>query len=294
MATTKKRGLNLERGGLGALLNDSNKLEPYETKKEQLLAIDINSLTPGRFQPRKTIADEELTQLAESIKSQGILQPIVVKLGAKNTHTYEIIAGERRWRAAKLAQLKFVPVLIKDVTDEDAFAIALIENIQREQLNAIEEASAYERLVRDFGLSHEKIAQFVGRSRSSISNSLRLLTLKAEVKAMLENNQIEVGHAKVLLPLTTASQLTVAREIAAKQLSVRATEALIANLQTKSTPKKKATVDSDVRSLENNLSKKLGATLKILHSAKGRGRIVIKYNSLDELDGIIAHFDINT
>lgn len=293
MSTTKKRGLNLDRG-LGALLNDSLKLDPYEkSSSEHLVAtVDINNLIPGRFQPRTTIADAELAELAESIKSQGILQPIVVKTG-KNS-TYEIIAGERRWRAAKLAQLNSVPVIIKEVNDQDAFAIALIENIQREQLNPLEEAAAYERLVHDFGLSHEKIANFVGRSRSSISNSLRLLSLKAEVRVMLEKNQIDVGHAKVLLPLTTANQFAIAREIVAKQLSVRATEALIANLQTKSIPKKKTAIDPDVRALENNLSKKLGASIKILHSPKGRGRIVIKYNSLDELDGIIAQVGLDS
>jgi len=293
MSTIKKRGLNLDRG-LGALLSDSIRLDPYEkSPAEQLVAIvDINNLLPGRFQPRKAIADEELAELAESIKSQGILQPIIVKPGKNNT--YEIIAGERRWRAARLAELNSVPVIVKEVNDQDAFAIALIENIQREQLNPLEEAATYERLVQDFGLSHEKIAKFVGRSRSSVSNSLRLLSLKAEVKVMLEKNQIEIGHAKVLLPLTTVNQCAIAREIVAKQLSVRATEALIANLQTKSIPKKKASVDPDVRALEHNLSKKLGASIKILHSSSGRGRIVIKYNSLDELDGIIAQVGLDS
>ena len=288
MSTVKKRGLNLDRS-LGALLNDSAKLDAYDSKAgAQFVDVEINTLLPGRFQPRKNIAQEELAQLADSIRSQGILQPIVVKLGsAKNT--YEIIAGERRWRAAKLAQLKSVPVVVKDVTDQDAFAIALIENIQREQLNALEEAGAYERLIHDFGLSHEKIAQFVGRSRSSISNSLRLLALKSDVKLMLEKNQIDVGHAKVLLPLSAANQQAVAREIIAKQLSVRATETLVAKLHSKSLPKRKPSTDADVRALENKLSKQLASVVKILHSAKGSGRIVIKYNSLDELDGILAH-----
>jgi ParB family chromosome partitioning protein len=294
MSIVKKRGLNLDRGGLGALLNESIKLDAYDSvgnTQAQLIELDINTLIPGRFQPRKTINDDELAKLADSIKSQGILQPIIVKNGANNT--YEIIAGERRWRAAKLAQLKTVPVVIKDVDDQSAFAIAIIENIQREQLNALEEALAYERLIAEFGLSHEKIAEFVGKSRSSISNSLRLLSLKTEVKLLLERNQIDVGHAKVLLPLSAATQQLVVKEVVAKQLSVRATEALIAKLQAKPAASKKAAVDPDVRSLENNLSAKLGAAVKIFHSSKGRGRILIKYNSLDELDGIIAHIGLN-
>lgn len=250
----------------------------------------VSQLRPGRFQPRKTIPEEELEPLAESIKQQGILQPIVVRETKKGA--YEILAGERRWRAAQKAGLREVPVIIKDVSDQDALAIGIIENIQRENLNALEEAKALERLCKDFGLSHQDAAKLVGKSRTVVTNLLRILNLRPEVKMMLERGEIDLGHAKVLLGLDGKHQVSAAQEVVTKQLSVRETEVLVANYQKDS--KKpvsggSAPMDPDIRRLQLSLSEKVGAKVNIHHNAKGRGKIEIKYSSLDELEGILDH-----
>jgi ParB family chromosome partitioning protein len=293
--TIKKRGLNK---GLDALLAEtldsreeattSSSTSPVQVSAG-FVELNVKRLRPGRFQPRSTIQESELESLANSIKEQGILQPIVVRALANDG--YEIIAGERRWRAAQLAGLTTVPVIIKNVPDEAALAIAIIENIQRENLNPLEEAIAFERLGNEFGLSHEKIAAAVGKSRTTITNLLRLLSLRPDVKLLLERGDIELGHAKVLLGLQGAQQSAVAREVVAKNLSVRETEQLVARTLIGKDDNKaaKATMDPDIRRLETNLSDKVGAAVKIVQSTKGKGKLLIKYNSLDELDGIIAH-----
>lgn len=294
--TVKKRGLSK---GLDALLAetlDLNKIVPQEVAPVQnvqvsagFVEINIKHLHPGRFQPRRAIHENELESLANSIKEQGILQPIVVR--SINNDGYEIIAGERRWRAAQLAGLAAVPVIIKNVPDDVALALAIIENIQRENLNPLEEAIAFERLGTEFGLSHEKIANAVGKSRTTITNLLRLLNLRPDVKILLERGDIELGHAKVLLGLQGPQQSAVAHEVVAKQLSVRETEHLvlrtIAGKDANKSPR--FTDDPDIRRLETSLSEKVGCSVKILQTAKGRGKLTIQYNSLDELDGILAH-----
>lgn len=256
-----------------------------------LMEVDVKRLNPGAYQPRRIMRQADLETLAESVKAQGILQPIVVR--SKPNGIYEIIAGERRWRAAQLAGLEKVPVIVKEVPDESAMAIALIENIQRENLSPLEEAQALERLAKEFNLTHNAVAEAIGKSRATVSNLLRLLTLNDEVKGLLEQGSLEAGHAKVLLSLKGAAQNQLAQTIAIKGLSVRETERMVAKIldkisengQKKSIPPK----DPDVRRLENGLSEKLGADLEIIHSTNGRGKIVIQYNSLEELDGIIAH-----
>jgi ParB family chromosome partitioning protein len=294
--TVKKRGLSK---GLDALLAETlelDKIIPQEIASAPVvqvsagfLEINIKHLHPGRFQPRRAIQENELESLANSIKEQGILQPIVVR--SINNDGYEIIAGERRWRAAQLAGLSTVPVIIKNVPDEVALAIAIIENIQRENLNPLEEAIAFERLGTEFGLSHEKIANAVGKSRTTITNLLRLLNLRPDVKILLERGDIELGHAKVLLGLQGPQQSAVAHEVVAKQLSVRETEHLVLRTIAGKDANKgtRFTDNPDIRRLETTLSDKVGCNVKILQTAKGKGKLTIQYNSLDELDGILAH-----
>jgi ParB family chromosome partitioning protein len=243
---------------------------------------------------------ESLQELADSIKSQGVVQPIVVRPmgspGAGESQRYEIIAGERRWRAAQMAGLAQIPAVIRDIPDEAAIAVALIENIQRENLNPLEEARALERLISEFELTHQEAAEAVGRSRVSVSNLLRLLELAAEVSEMLERRELEMGHARALLGLTNRrQQVEVATIIVKKALSVRDTEALVRRLQeaasTAGAAAEPATghADPNVQRLEQELADKLGAKVAIKHSSGGKGRLVVSYNSLDELDGILAH-----
>jgi len=253
-----------------------------------LQILKLENLKPGKYQPRKEIQPADLESLADSIRVQGIIQPIVVRKLDKQF--YEIIAGERRWRAAKLAGLTEIPVIIKEVPDEAAMAIALIENIQRQDLNVLEEAIALERLAKEFGLTHIQVAEAVGKSRTGITNLLRLLTLNEDVKMLLDRGEIEAGHAKVLLTLKGTEQSNIARIVVAKNLSVRETESLI-NAQ-KNIPGQEITkrpVDPDIRRLQSSLADKLGAAVKILYNQKGRGKIIIKYTSLDELEGILEH-----
>lgn len=290
----RKRGLSK---GLGALLADNIEVKEVQGKNSEVqlsagfVEINVKQLRPGRFQPRRTINDAELETLANSIKEQGVLQPIVVRNDGKD-EGYEIIAGERRWRAAQLAGLNNVPVIVKEVNDEAALAIALIENIQRENLNPLEEAIALSRLGEEFGLSHAEIANAVGKSRTTITNLLRVLNLQPDVQTLLERGDIELGHAKVLLGLQGMQQSMVARAVVAKKLSVRETEHLVERTLSVAAGNKvkKLAQDPDIRRLEKRLSDTIGSPVQILQNAKGRGKLQIKYNSLDQLDGILAKF----
>lgn len=262
---------------------------------DRLLKIPVELLQRGQYQPRSDIRQDTLSDLADSIKAQGVVQPIVARPLAKNggtTQRYEIIAGERRWRAAQLAGLAEIPAVIRDVEDDSAIAMALIENIQRENLNPMEEAKALDRLVKEFDLTHQEAAEAVGRSRASVSNLLRLLDLSDKVKPMVEARQIEMGHARTLLGISdNGQQFEVARQVARKGLSVRATEQLVRKMTSGAAPKKTPAenASADIRRLETEMSDKLGAKVRIDHSKKGMGKLVISYNSLDELDGILTH-----
>ena len=262
---------------------------------DRLQSIPVELLQRGRYQPRSDIRQDTLNDLADSIRAQGVVQPIVARPLAKNggnTQRYEIVAGERRWRAAQIAGLAEIPAVIRDVEDDSAIAMALIENIQRENLNPMEEAKALDRLVKEFDLTHQEAAQAVGRSRASVSNLLRLLDLSDKVKPMVEARQIEMGHARTLLAITDkGQQFDIARQVAKKGLSVRATEQLVRKM-TSGAAQKKAPAENasaDIRRLETEMSDKLGAKVRIDHMAKGMGKLVISYNSLDELDGILKH-----
>jgi len=264
---------------------------------EELARIPVDLLQRGRYQPRLDMRPESLQELADSIRAQGVVQPIVVRpVAAQRTGEplrYEIIAGERRWRAAQMAGLHDLPAVIRHVPDDAAMAMSLIENIQRENLNPLEEARALDRLIREFEMTHQSAADAVGRSRAAVSNLLRLLELAEEVKSLVEQRQLEMGHARALLGFTVArQQVEVATLVARKGLSVRETEALVRRMLTRKDddedrePPRK---DPNIGRLEQELAGKLGAKVQVQHSAKGRGKLVINYNSLDELDGILEH-----
>lgn len=255
----------------------------------ELKELPIEFLQRGRYQPRRDFPQESLQELADSIRAQGIMQPIVVR--PVGEHRYEIIAGERRWRAAQLAELDKVPALIRDVSDEAAIAMALIENIQREDLNPVEEAVALKRLQDEFELTQQQVAEAVGKSRTAVTNLMRLLTLTDEVRTFLERGDIETGHAKALLGLAGDEQREAARMVVDRGLTVRQTEALVRRLQEQAgKPKvKKPDVDPNIRRLTERLAEKIGVPVSIDHGEKGAGKLVLKYTSLDELDGILAH-----
>ena len=292
MSQSKRRGLGR---GLDALLTtpaSNSSEEPgvdKGNKESELQNLPIEQLHPGKYQPRKDMSAEALDDLANSIKSQGIIQPIVVR--PISDHSYEIIAGERRWRAAQIAELDNVPCLIKHVPDEAAVAIALIENIQREDLNAMEEAIALERLLIEFELTHQEVAEAVGKSRTTVSNLLRLNNLNSEVKTLLEHGDIEMGHARALLALDNDIQTNTARIVVAKELNVRETEALIKKVQLPEKEPKEKEIDPNTKALEQNLSEKLGSHVAINHNKKGKGKLVISYSDLSELDGIVSRFN---
>ena len=248
-----------------------------------LMEVPIEQLQRGTYQPRRSFAQEALQSLAESIRAQGILQPIVARALASGG--FEILSGERRWRAAQLAELPTVPVVIKDVSDEAAIAIGLIENIQREDLNPVEEALGLKRLQEEFGLNQEQVASAVGRSRPAVANLMRLLQLESEVLGLLERQEIDAGHAKALLALSGGDQVRAARQVYQRGLSVRQTEALVRSLATDK-PAVSLT-DPNISRLETDLSKQLGAQVKIRHQQSGRGRLEIHYTTLDELDGVL-------
>lgn len=259
--------------------------------------IPLDLLQRGQYQPREDMRQDSLEDLADSIRSQGVVQPIVVRPVGQSggaTQRYEIIAGERRWRAAQLAEIGEIPAVVRDVEDEDAIAMALIENIQRENLNPLEEARALDRLIREFDLTHAEAATAVGRSRASVSNLLRLQELSDKVKALLESRELDMGHARALLSITSpVQQLDIARQVVRKRLSVRETERLVKRALDGNGAKKKpapaAAANADIRRLEIEVSEKLGAKVRVEHSNKGSGKLVIAYNSLDELDGILKH-----
>ena len=285
----KKRGLGR---GLDALLGAEPKrqteAEPVGVNSV-LDEVPVEWIRPGKYQPRKTMDDEPLQELAASIKAQGVMQPIVLRSVGENR--YEIIAGERRWRATQLAGLDKIPAVIKEVNDEAAVAMSLIENIQREDLNPMEEALALQRLIEEFDLTHQQVADAVGKSRTAVTNFLRLTNLSPEVAQMLAHGDIEMGHARALLSLSFEQQGSVAREIAGKHLNVRQAEALVRKmLSAKTKPNSNNKSDADTRGLENRLAIRLGQKVDIQHTAKGKGKLVISYNSLEELDGILHHF----
>ncbi len=255
----------------------------------RLLPVDL--LQRGQYQPRADIRQDTLEDLANSIKAQGVVQPIVAR--PVGNSRYEIVAGERRWRAAQMAGLEEIPTIVKEIPDEAAIAMSLIENIQRENLNPLEEARALDRLIREFELTHAEAAEAVGRSRAAVSNLLRLQDLSDKVKPMLESRQLEMGHARALLGITSAvQQLDAARQVVKKALSVRETERLVKSMLEKPAGRKAkspAAKSADIRRLEQEVSEKLGAKVSLNHTKKGAGKLVISYNSLDELDGILKH-----
>lgn len=256
---------------------------------DQLKELPVEFLQRGKYQPRRDMHPEALEDLANSIRAQGVMQPIVVR--PIGDDRYEIIAGERRWRAAQMAELDVVPTLIKDVPDEAAIAMALIENIQREDLNPVEEAQALIRLQNEFELTQQEVATAVGKSRTAVTNLMRLMTLESEVRTLLERGDLELGHAKVLLGLKSGAQVEAARTVVDKGLTVRQTEALVRRLlqEAEAPAEQSQRVDPDIKRLQDQLSEKIGVPVMVQHSAKGKGKLVLKYNSLDELDGIIAH-----
>jgi len=280
----KKKGLGR---GLEALLGPSATADdPAPVGRLRDLGLDL--IHRGRYQPRTQFDQEALEELAESIRSQGVVQPIVVRPLAGGR--FELIAGERRWRAAQLAGLVAIPAIVRDVDDEASLALALIENIQRENLTPLEEAVALSRLIEEFALTHEAAANAVGRSRAAVSNLLRLLDLGLESREFLVNGELEMGHARALLALSGARQAAVAREVVARRLSVRETVALVRKSlvetgEPRTTPKAK--VDPDIRSLQNELSEKLGSAVRIEHRTSGKGRLVVEYASLEQLDGVL-------
>ena len=301
----KKRGLGR---GLDALLggsakkarknsnsgSDSEAAEAFERKRldGELHNVPVEFIQPGVYQPRIDMHPEALEELADSIKAQGVVQPIVIRPIGESTASgdqkYEIIAGERRWRATQMAGIGEIPAVIRDVSDQSAIAMALIENIQREELNPIEEAGALRRLIDEFNMTHQQAADAVGRSRASVSNLLRLLELEPATRRLLENGDLEMGHARALLALKGEEQSYTARHVVSKGMSVRETEQLIKKILN---PKEKTDkkIDPNIVNIQQGLTDKLGARVVFQHGNKGRGKMVIHYNSVDELEGILAH-----
>ncbi len=267
---------------------------PQVLAGDRLANLPLDLLQRGKFQPRVDMRNETLQELADSIKSQGLVQPILVRpVGGRapgESQRYEIIAGERRWRAAQMAGLTEIPAVIRDVPDDAAVSMALIENIQREDLNPLEEAGALLRLTEEFGLTHQAAAEAVGRSRAAVSNLLRLMELADEVKELLEQRRIEMGHARALLGLTSRrQQIEVAGLVAKKSLSVRDTEALVRRIMNPHPARESPAADPDISRLERELADKLGAKVAFQHTSSGKGKLVVSYNSLDELEGILGH-----
>jgi ParB family chromosome partitioning protein len=276
--------------GLDALLSSAQKGGASgEADAKELRHVPVEKIQRGKYQPRIHIRPEALQELADSIKAQGLVQPVVLRPVGDG---YELIAGERRWRAAQLAGMHEIPAVVRDIPDQAAAAMSLIENIQREDLNAMEEANALQRLINEFGLTHQQTAESVGRSRTAVSNLLRLLELTDEVKDMVDQGELEMGHARALLALTGKEQIEIARKVAKRGMSVRETERLVKKLLEATSGDKKAVSrekNPDVVRLESSLSETLGAPVNIQYNNKGKGKLVIEYNSLDELDGILDH-----
>ncbi len=262
-----------------------------EDKDGDLKNVPIDLIQRGKYQPRTDMHEEALEELASSIKKQGVMQPIVIR--PISSDKYEIIAGERRWRATQIAGLDTIPAIIKPVGDEAAIVMSLIENIQRENLNPIEEAMALKRLQDEFELTQQEVADAVGKSRATVTNLIRLIGLNIDVRRMLEHGDLEMGHARAILALPDTQQSEAARSVVGKGLSVRQTESLVRRLtaEASSSPDTNKAIDPDIKNLEDNLAEKLGAKVLIQHTAKGKGKLILKYNSLDELDGILSHIN---
>ncbi|AYA02063.1 ParB/RepB/Spo0J family partition protein [Acinetobacter sp. WCHAc010034] len=288
--TAKKRGLAKGRGLdalLGSIQKEKLQLEAQSLDHGQLKQINVHLLQRGEYQPRRFIHEQDLQELAASIEKHGVMQPIVIRPVDDDKHPYEIIAGERRWRAAQLAGLTEVPAIVRDLSDQVAIALALIENIQRQDLNPIDQAMALQRFHEEFGLSHQEIADTVGKARTTISNLLRLLTLAEPVKDFMQQSLLDMGHARAILTLKAKDQLRVAELVIEKSLSVRQTEQLVRDLNTPKQAKEKQGLPSDIQQLSQRLSDRFGADVKIDHNKQGKGKLVINYHSLEELDGIL-------
>jgi ParB family chromosome partitioning protein len=298
--SAKRTGLGR---GLDALLGDAVvtakaiTAESGDAPDNELRLISVDLMHRGTYQPRLDMHQESLEDLADSIRAQGVIQPIVVRslptLDPSGAERYEIVAGERRWRAAQIAGLEKVPVVVRNMSDSTAIAVALIENIQREDLNPLEEARALRRLIDEFDLTHQEVADAIGRSRTAVSNILRLQDLGDQAKALLQKGELEMGHARALLGISDSRmQAEVAALVAKKGLSVRETERLIKRVLSgagKARAKNSTVLDPDIRRLQDDLAERLGARVSIQHGSKGHGKLVVTYNSLDELDGILAH-----
>jgi len=285
----KKRGLGR---GLDALLSGSSAAtlqeEAVQVDSKELQHLPLDLIQRGKYQPRRDMDPQALEELAQSIKAQGVMQPIVVRPIGKGR--YEIIAGERRWRASQQAGLDKIPAMVREVPDEAAIAMALIENIQREDLNPIEEAAALQRLQQEFQLTQQQVADAVGKSRVTVANLLRLIALPEEIKTLLSHGDLEMGHARALLGLPENRQVEGARHVVARGFTVRQTEALVRQwLNAPEEPVKAVRTDPDISRLEQRLAERLGAPVQIRHGQKGKGQLVIRYNSLDELQGVLAH-----
>ena len=286
---SKKRGLGR---GLDALLGGTSvnalQEEAAQVDTRELQYVPLDLIQRGKYQPRRDMDSTALEELAQSIRAQGVMQPIVVRpIGSGR---FEIIAGERRWRASQIAGLDKIPAMVREVPDEAAIAMALIENIQREDLNPIEEAVALQRLQQEFQLTQQQVAEAVGKSRVTITNLLRLISLPEEIKTLLSHGDLEMGHARALLGLPAEQQVEGARHVVARALTVRQTEAMVRQwLSTKEKPVAVTKVDPDISRLEQRLAERLGSPVQIKHGQKGKGQLVIRYNSLDELQGVLAH-----
>jgi ParB family chromosome partitioning protein len=277
-----------EANDAGEVGKSSTALQAEKTPRDgELRHIPIDLIQRGKYQPRMDMHEDALTELAASIKQQGVMQPIVIR--PISADRYEIIAGERRWRATQLAGLDSIPAIIKPVSDDAAIAMSLIENIQRENLNPIEEAVALKRLQDEFELTQQQVADAVGKSRATVTNLMRLINLSLDTRVMLERGDIEMGHARALLALPQEQQTHAARSVVGGGLSVRQTEALVRRLLSGPGKKTATPTNPDIRLLEQTLAEKIGAKVIVQHTAKGSGKLVLKYNNLDELDGIIAH-----
>lgn len=289
---TKRKSLGR---GLDALLS-TDSVPNVDAGGTNLRELPVDLLQRGRYQPRGDMREESLTELADSIRSQGVVQPIVARpLRAEGgEQRYEIVAGERRWRAAQLAGLHTIPAIVRDIADQSAVAVALIENIQREDLNPLEEAQAFLRLIEEFDLTHQQVADSIGRSRATVSNLLRLLDLAEPVKQQVNKGLLDMGHARALLALIRHDQIEIAKLVVNRGLSVRETELLVKRTLAAATPlkTKPQVTDPDTRRLENRISEKLGAAVKIKSGKKGSGQLVISFHSSAELDGILEHLSL--
>ena len=289
--TTRKRGLAKGRGLdalLGSIQKEKLQLEAQSLDHGQLKQLNVHLLKRGEYQPRRTMNEQDLQELAASIEKHGVMQPIVVRpVDGDEQRPYEIIAGERRWRAAQLAGLTEIPAMVRDLPDQVAIALALIENIQRQDLNPMDQAMALQRFHEEFGLSHQEIAETVGKARTTVSNLLRLLTLAEPVKDLMQQELLDMGHARAILTLKPKDQVKIAELVIEKSLSVRQTEQLVRDLNTPKQDRVKPELAPDIQQLAQRLSERFSADVKIDYNKQGKGKLVIHYHSLDELDGIL-------